>query len=591
MVAAGLWVDNTILLMTCPAQPDSSAAMQQPHQQQQGPAQLQVACCVDLQADQPRSLAVLPVGAADVLLVGSNTGKVLLWEICSSTRQEQDTAQQTVSLQHARAVQISNTSVSLQQAWLPDIQPGAQHNSSSTSSTSCQSPVVRCVVAHAGSMAVLRPNTALLEALQGYANTSTPHATPAAGVTGLGHVSATACVAVSRLCGSEACLGAASVHTSDMPYSLAWVSNTQQLCFGSIEAEHKLRWRSCGLLGTPLAVAVHQRSDTIVLLLAADEYAAVEQDRQVGGSDGDPTQQDKQQQCAQQRLVVLDGRSLQVLMSLALAPGHIYTTLQVLDLPATSQQQQHATSVSDPGSQRATGSTGGGVAAAGSSESSHAHGQQQQQERRPKQQQEAAGSAPGCLPFIVLGSNVVLATADSGPAASSNTAAGEMPLPRVKRLGVLSFFELRKSVVQAATAGAGQLAGQSAARSELRYELVLHGMVPLQVTPSSACTVVPELLEHTKRQQAGSQHAAADVQQAAGDGGSSRMSKPGKGAAAAAAAKMPLLVVGSERGLTLLRVVVDDLALAEQQRLEAQLAQIGKVSVASGAEPVLCAVQ
>jgi hypothetical protein len=428
-------------------------------------------------------------------------------------------------------------------------------------------------------MAVFRPNAALLAAAQARADASAAgtasgyaFATPGA----LG-ISATAYVEVSRLCGSEACLGAAAVHTQDMPCSLAWVSSTQRLCFGSIAAEHKLRWRSCGLQGTPLAVAVHARTDTIVLLLAADEFAAVEEPP-LGSSSSMPQQHQQQQlQYACQRLAVLDAKSLRVLLSLALAPGHTYTTLQVLELPATSQQQRQQTA------QRSLleGVRAGGGAAAAGADSQHAASQQHRQ-----QQQQAGDCSPGCLPFIVLGSHAVIAAAHGGPSTSRNAAARHTAAPRVQRLGMLSIFELRKSVVQAVPNPKQQSAGSGGSGSELHYELVLHGIVPLQVAPASACTVVPELLaqslQQTRAEPTGAHVSVAAATTAmAGESaqrGGSEGTQPAAGrGAAAVAAEPPLLVVGSERGLTLLRVMVDDAALAEQQALQRLLQEVGTV--------------
>lgn len=546
-MAAGLWVDNTVLLMTLPAQATGSAAATAK------PIQLQKLCTVELHEEQPRSIALLPVGTADVLLVGGNTGKVLLWEVCVREQQQQQ-GSISVSLQHPRAVQTSNTSVSLQQSWLPAV-GGKSSDSDFGSRTEEQRAAAPCVVAHAGAMVVFRANAALLDAVQLQPSSSSAGAAAASGLSGDGGFSATACVEVSRLCGSEACLGAAPVHTPAMPHSLAWVSAAHRLCFGSIAPEHKLRWRSCGLAGTPLAMAVHQASDTIIVLLAADEFEA--------GS-GSGSRGLGQQQYAQQRLGVLDAKSLRVLMQLALAPGHTYTMLHVLDFPATSQQQQQGNAAQASGmggAVRGSSSAGGGAGAAAASVDGGAASVDGQGQL-------------GCLPFIVLGSHAVLAAAVAIPASSRNApAAGSAAAPMVKRVGLLSVFELRRTVVQAQAVpqSTPQSAGQqqdgnqrTAAGSELRYELVLHGMVPLQVTPCSACTVVPQLLQ-PMQQQLGSQGAAA--------GHPKWLPVP-----AAAAQQQPLLVVGSERGLTLLRVVVDDAAAADKHTMEGLLRQVGQVS-------------
>jgi len=598
IVAVGLWVDNTIILFSLTAHTaEGGSHTQPPQQQQQGVQHLHVLCCVALDADQPRSVALLPVGGADVLLVGSNTGKVLMWQVATNTQtshQQQQQAScgsvgQAVVLQHARSVQVSNVSVSLQSTWLPAADEDPSHTFSSTSSSSSSSTAsaagplgsrpaaaVPCVIAHAGAMAFFKPNQALLAAVQLQSGANTPdagkaqqaaaaaqlvHAAAATDQHTFAGIGATAFVAVSRLCGSEGCLGAAPVHTPHMPFSLAWVSSSHRLCFGSISGQHRLRWRSCGLPGTPLALAVHEASDTLVLLLAADTFAEAS----------------SQQDYAQQRLVVLDARSLQVLMVLALAPGHTYTSLQVLELPATSQQQQQRVQRPSWGH----GSSGGGAAVQA------AAGQKQQRERQPVGGR--SNSPDGCLPFIVLGSHVVLAAPDSNAPASSS-AAGDAAQPRIKRVGMLSFFELKKSVQPRQQQQQQQLGGSSSGGSSsggsaaLRYELVLHGMVPLSVTPSSACTVVPELLStHHQQQQQQQSPAGADVSQTGGPtspaGTAAAGASPGAAAAPAGGTELPLLAVGSEKGVTLLRVVVDDARLAEQQHLEQLLADVGQVCV------------
>jgi hypothetical protein len=152
---------------------------------------------------------------------------------------------------------------------------------------------------------------------------------------------------------------------------------------------------------------------------------------------------------------------------------------------------------------------------------------------------------------------------------------------------MLSIFELRKSVVQAMTSPKQQSAGIAGSGSALRYELVLHGMVPLQVAPASACTVVPELLARSLQQpgtgakgaqmSASAAAAAAAAQEAAHRGGSEGGQPAAGRAAAAVTGEPPLLVVGSERGLTLLRVMVDDAALTEQQELQRLLKEVDTV--------------
>jgi hypothetical protein len=158
-------------------------------------------------------------------------------------------------------------------------------------------------------------------------------------------------------------------------------------------------------------------------------------------------------------------------------------------------------------------------------------------------------------------------------------------------MGMLSVFELRKAIVQVPAAFQQQQQPQGSNASgmvdELRYELILHGLVPLQCTPASACTVVPRDLPvyHSQQQQqqqqpgpAAATHPAASAAQASAAAAGHQA--PADAAAAAAVASppaSPLLVVGSEVGVTLLRLLVDDAAVADQQQLEQLLTHTQQV--------------
>jgi hypothetical protein len=160
-------------------------------------------------------------------------------------------------------------------------------------------------------------------------------------------------------------------------------------------------------------------------------------------------------------------------------------------------------------------------------------------------------------------------------------------------MGILSVFELRKEVVQVLASQQQQQPSSNASGvvDELRYDLILHGMVPLQCTPASACTVVPKVLPpHLSQQQQQQQPGAAASSRSASSAGAGSAAAQATAAAAghrtpadvaaaavAAASASPLLVVGSEAGVTLLRMVVDDAGLADQQQLEQLLTHVNQV--------------
>lgn len=49
-----------------------------------------------------------------------------------------------------------------------------------------------------------------------------------------------------RVHGGEGLQAAVPVHTEDLPDSLAWLSPTEQLTFGRLDYEVKLRWHTLG---------------------------------------------------------------------------------------------------------------------------------------------------------------------------------------------------------------------------------------------------------------------------------------------------------------------------------------------------------
>jgi hypothetical protein len=301
-------------------------------------------------------------------------------------------------------------------------------------------------------------------------------------------------------------------------------------------------------------MALHKPTNTLLVLMQADSGR-------------------QQQQQQQQQLVVLDARSLSVLLALGLSEGHCYTCLAVLDLPCTSQQQQQ-----QPGGATASAAEVGAAAAAGGPTSGG-----------------GSSSRSGLRPFIVLGSSLNMAVsphparaAAAGPAQPSSSAsaaaaaaAAATTAPEELQVGMLSFFELRASIPSPGQAADVSAAGQaSSAQHEMRYDLLLHGMTPLPVTPACVCTVVPQVLsEHDSKEQAAAAagsssgadtSSAAQLQAAAGT--------EAAGSAAAAGQAPVCLAIGSEEGVSLLQVLIDDAGRAEQVVLQQQLAAAAEVS-------------
>eukprot|EP00775_Hariotina_reticulata_P008964 gene8964-9139_t len=275
LVAAGLWVDNTVLLLTWLGSASQTSAPATKHSQ---PEPLPVVASVQLGERQARSIAVLPVGGVDVLLVGTNTGSILLWDLLGQQEQHEPGSTRkpflSWTLHHARSVQVGNTSVSLGPLWLTGDGLGR-----GAAEASCTSDGFKAD--HQGRIAF---------------------------------------AGISRLCGSEGCQAAAAFSSPDMPQSLAWVSGQGRLCFGGVEEQHKLRWRSRGLPGTPLALAWHQATHTLVVLVQ-----------------GGARQGDWQQQQAQQ-LLLLDAASLQPLLVVGSERG--VTLLEVVVDDARLAEQQ-----------------------------------------------------------------------------------------------------------------------------------------------------------------------------------------------------------------------------------------------------------
>ena len=72
-----------------------------------------------------------------------------------------------------------------------------------------------------------------------------------------------------RVHGAEGMQGCTPIHTRELPDSLAWLSPTQQLTFGKLDHQVKLRWHTLGKARLAISIQVtaeHTRIDIAHLL-------------------------------------------------------------------------------------------------------------------------------------------------------------------------------------------------------------------------------------------------------------------------------------------------------------------------------------
>lgn len=221
-VGVGLWVANQVALLQLPG--------------------LQGVGGVDLGEQQARSVALLPVHGQAVLLVGTSTGEVMLWELLP-TPIPGVYGGFCWRGAYGRCVSVSTTSVQLLRAPRAAGAPAA-------------------VYAHAGSDALIAP---VAEPAAG-ASAAPVEPLPLWWHSGDNRPPATGSVRVSRVAGAEGLGAVAAVHAPGMPHSLAWITPAGRLCFGALDAAHRLRWASARVGDTPEVMAVHAPSGCVVLL-------------------------------------------------------------------------------------------------------------------------------------------------------------------------------------------------------------------------------------------------------------------------------------------------------------------------------------
>lgn len=228
-VAVGHWIDNCLVVLRVEAGP---LATQAPGKagpgSGSGPAVGAEVCRLDLGDQTPRSAAVCCWHGQWLLLVGSNTGQVVMFPFVANSTAAGGAAPAPLlrwQVGPASSVSISNVAVEL----LPC--------SGAAATAAHGTPQVEFVYAHSGSGAVIKP----LARLQGNA--------AAAGTAAAGGLVPTSSVAeVLRVHGAERLVCCSHVATEAMAHgSMAWVAHgdgggADRLLFGWLDKQLALRW-------------------------------------------------------------------------------------------------------------------------------------------------------------------------------------------------------------------------------------------------------------------------------------------------------------------------------------------------------------
>eukprot|EP00798_Chlamydomonas_sp_ICE-L_P021570 gene21570-28564_t len=376
-----------------------------------------------------------------VLVVGTNDGALLLWELQYNGR---TSTLMPMEADNSRVVRISNVDVSLEVY-------------GSHLSCSHGDPASHYIYAHSGS-------DAIISLRQGTPSSPSSHAGAGAGAgsgAGAGPTtySATDLVEVLRVHGGSMLRAVCSVNTPAMPASTAWVSPEGKLIFGSLDVNAKIRWTTAYIGGTPQHSAYHAALGCFVVLM---EDANLK--------DMGDTPQHSAYHAASGCFVVLtedaDGvnwlrlvheETMLPVLSAKLAVGHFYTALAVESMPCTSGQLLITTQVQAQG---------------GGPEAQTAQTQKQ---------------------FIVLASYLLtqdnMSLDDMAEESSDPHRAG---VPSCQ--AVLSFFEITLECAPPSCEPSGLKGGP---QKEVRYGLLLHGSYLTTSVCTSLSSVYPERLVGT----------------------------------------------------------------------------------------------
>ncbi|GAX79364.1 hypothetical protein CEUSTIGMA_g6806.t1, partial [Chlamydomonas eustigma] len=550
-----------------------------------------VALCLEIPGETPRSAAVLllppvsvgstvPATAAPtkidvspVLLVGTNGGKVLVWEMSALPEpltagvvlKGEEGCSSSFGLRVKKQpfeVCISNVAVELME-W--------QSGDSPVYSPSVVGGMIfgaipqSAVYVHSGSDAIIRlrppttpqfPENGLVRNV-GPTAAGVAHLQTSGSDRALQELTLSQRLEVCRLHGSVGLRAVCPVMTDTMPTgSMAWVSREGRLLFGRVQpGAQQLCWTTAYIGDTPHHACYHAASHCHVILT---------QD-----ASGD----------SWLRLVHAD--KLNQVLAFKLATGHHYTSLSVQRLPCSSLGYSAGPTrlmpSSGTSSNMPTTVLRGQIPSTSAATTTAAH--QQQRQQRQQRQQQGASSSSSSNPSISHASSSKHATFSAAAMAMvgnlDEKAGHRMPLnkefvvlssylmydsrldskiaPGLKKTqGLLSFFEITLDIVEQLTplsASSQRVtppptafdATSSHSGSMARYGLLLHGTCHLPSVCMSVCTAVPEWNHKAQQPDSNLKKDLSDVEQDLLN------------------LQVPLLIAGCQNGVHAFSVHVDDL--------------------------------
>lgn len=230
LVAVGHWMEKKVVLMHYAAPSAASAS---------GPAELQEVCSIELEEQQPRSVACLAASGAWLLLVGTIDGRLLMWRLKPAVGVAAGAA--TWEATDGCALQISHVEVQLHVM-------------------AAAAGALPFVYAHAGHDVIIQPTAA-----------AGPDAAMPPDAGSSPSSNAALPVRLSRVHGSEGLRAIVAVHTSAMAHSMAWVNRHNQLLFGALDRGHQLHWSTAFIGDTPRHVAYQAATNTFVVLTEGED--------------------------------------------------------------------------------------------------------------------------------------------------------------------------------------------------------------------------------------------------------------------------------------------------------------------------------
>ncbi|GLC65168.1 hypothetical protein PLESTF_000259500 [Pleodorina starrii] len=293
----------------------------------------------------PRSLALLELpgggGAAaapprpPVLLAGTHTGRLLMWQLAEApTAAAAAAAQRPWRLGPCYSLRVSQVSVELQPV------PGPPAASAAAAGSGTGRPRSGgagggggggYIYLHSHSGALVRPRP---QAAAG-GGSAAAAAGAAAAAAAASPPPLDQLVEVVRVHGSEGLQAVCHVSTAAMPESACWVTREGRMLFGRIDPRVRLRWSTAFVGETIHAFAYHSASHCLVALTECRPS-------------GDNS------------LRVIDVDSLQQVLSMRLSHGHNHTAITVGPLPCTTGRKAAAAARRAAAAAAAAGGGGGG---------------------------------------------------------------------------------------------------------------------------------------------------------------------------------------------------------------------------------------